>query len=152
MANSKSSFEVKSLDGTVSFTGRTPQEAEAKRSAYYRMLDDQEAKQDREEVHQSALDRKEAEAKAKAKQEAEAEKPKASYKPHAYRAVYHAKSKRISLEIDVAEEDTLSTTGDSYTWNVRNLKVDDYSVSSFCYKKRGGTGSSGGSRVEIVED
>jgi len=149
MANS--SFEVKSFDGSVSFTGRTPQEAEAKRSAYYRMLDEKEAKQEREEVHESALKRKEAEAKLKAKQEAEAEKPKASYKPNAFSAVFHAKSKRITLDIDVAEEDTLSTTGDSWTWNARNLKVDEYSISAFCYKKRNGSASKG-SRVEVVDD
>jgi len=145
------SFEVTSIDGSVSFTGRTPQEAEAKRAAYYRMLDDQEAKREREEVHESALNRKVAEAKAKAKQEAEAEKAKASYKPSAYRAVFHAKSKRITLDIDVAEEDTLSTTGDSWTWNARNLKVDEYSISAFCYKKRNGSASQG-SRVEVVDD
>ena len=81
-----------------------------------------------------------AKANAKALESPTAEdKPKAVFSEDRFVYVFHGKSKRIDIVIDVRKEDVFSKSGDSNVWNSRRTIEDGegnrYNVQINVYKK-----------------
>lgn len=80
-----------------------------------------------------------AKAKAKAQETSAEDKPKAVYSEDRFTYVFHGKSKRIDIVIDVRKEDVFSKSGVSNVWNSRRIIEDGegnrYVVQINVYKK-----------------